>query len=121
VLTNSFLTKHLSRQDLTALALAMQKRTYNTNENIITYGDFGNEYFILDQGAVEILVYKEATDPKDPDLSNKVAFSKFISTGIGFGEIALLYNDKRTATVRAAEHCQCWVLEGRVFKNIIIK
>jgi CRP-like cAMP-binding protein len=52
VLTNSFLTKHLSRQDLTALALAMQKRTYNTNENIITYGDFGNEYFILDQGVV---------------------------------------------------------------------
>jgi CRP-like cAMP-binding protein len=121
VLTNSFLTKHLSRQDLTALALAMQKRTYNSNDNIITYGDFGNEYYILDQGAVEILVYKEGTDPKDPDLRNKVAFSKFISTGIGFGEIALLYNDKRTATVRAAENCHCWVLEGRVFKNIIIR
>jgi CRP-like cAMP-binding protein len=70
---------------------------------------------------VEIIVYKDGTDPKDPDLGKKVAFSKYISTGIGFGEIALLYNDKRTATVRAAEPCQCWVLEGRTFKNIIIK
>ena len=48
-------------------------------------------------------MYKDGTDPKDPELGKKVAFSKFISTGIGFGEIALLYNDKRTATVRAAE------------------
>ena len=32
-----------------------------------------------------------------------------------------MYNDKRTATVKAAEACQCWVLEGKIFKNIIIK
>jgi CRP-like cAMP-binding protein len=23
--------------------------------------------------------------------------------------------------VRAADPCQCWVLEGKIFKNIIIK
>ena len=99
----------------------MQQRSYNANDKILTYGDLGNEYYILDHGVVEIIVYKDGTDPKDPDLGKKVAFSKYISTGIGFGEIALLYNDKRTATVRAAEPCQCWVLEGRTFKNIIIK
>ncbi len=99
----------------------MQQRNYQKNDIIITYGDLGHEYFILDQGVVEILVYKDGTDPKDPDIAKKVAFSKFINTGIGFGEIALLYNDKRTATVRAAETCQCWVLEGKIFKNIIIK
>lgn len=32
-----------------------------------------------------------------------------------------MYNDKRTASVRANQSCSCWVLEGRVFKNIIIK
>lgn len=88
---------------------------------IIRYGDVGHEYFILDQGVVEIIVYKEGTPASDPDLNKKIAFSKFINTGIGFGEIALLYNALRTATVRAAENCQCWVLEGKVFKNIIIK
>lgn len=40
---------------------------------------------------------------------------------MGFGEIALIYNDKRTASVRSADICDVWVLEGRVFKNIIIK
>jgi CRP-like cAMP-binding protein len=32
-----------------------------------------------------------------------------------------MYKDKRTATVKAAEDSQCWVLEGNTFKNIIIK
>lgn len=41
--------------------------------------------------------------------------------GVGFGEIALLYNSKRTATIRVASDCECWVLDGTVFKNIIIK
>lgn len=40
---------------------------------------------------------------------------------IGFGEIALLLSDKRTATVisMAEGGCDCWVLSGDVFKHII--
>lgn len=50
-----------------------------------------------------------------------MAFAKFLAAGVSFGEIALLYNEKRTATVRAVDTCDTWVLEGKVFKNIIIK
>lgn len=32
-----------------------------------------------------------------------------------------MYNDKRTATVKAIDRCDTWVLEGKVFKHIIIK
>lgn len=38
---------------------------------------------------------------------------------IGFGEIALLLNDKRTASVIAHNECECWVLSADVFKHII--
>lgn len=38
---------------------------------------------------------------------------------IGFGEIALLYNDKRTASVTAITECDTWVLTGECFKYII--
>jgi CRP-like cAMP-binding protein len=38
---------------------------------------------------------------------------------IGFGEIALLYNDKRTASITALTDCETWVLTGECFKFII--
>jgi CRP-like cAMP-binding protein len=54
---------------MVTLAEAMQSRTYEANEVIIKYGDVGHEYFIMDQGVVEILVYKEGTDPQDPEIN----------------------------------------------------
>lgn len=88
---------------------------------IIRYGDIGSEYYILDTGVIEVVVYQDGVDPKDPKLHKKVKFSKFLKPFVGFGEIALIYNDKRTASVRAADLCDTWVLEAKVFKHIIIK
>ena len=36
-----------------------------------------------------------------------------------YGEIALLYNDKRTASITAITDCETQVLSGDVFKQII--
>jgi len=41
--------------------------------------------------------------------------------GAGFGELALLYNDKRSATIQAVENCETYTLDGSVFKTMIIK
>ena len=47
--------------------------------------------------------------------------SKELLEGSGFGEVALMYNHPRTATVRALQESTCWVLDGTVFKSIVIK
>jgi CRP-like cAMP-binding protein len=41
--------------------------------------------------------------------------------GCGFGELALLYNDKRSATIKAEEDCEVYTLDGTMFKGIVIK
>jgi len=41
--------------------------------------------------------------------------------GAGFGELALLYNDKRSASIQATCDCETYVLEGTIFKTMIIK
>ena len=68
ILKKNFLTKNMSLSDLKIIAETMYPKTFEKGDNIITYGDMGQEYFILEQGEVEILVYKEGTDPKDPNL-----------------------------------------------------
>jgi len=88
----------------------------------------GSEYFVLAQGKVRVTVYKPGTNPADPDLAEKISFEKVLESTpgdqehgemIGFGEIALLYNDKRTASITAISDCETWVLSGDVFKQII--
>ncbi len=121
IFKNSFLTKNLSMYDLKLIADAMFLKSFERNDLIIKYGDLGHEYFLLDKGHVEVIVYKEGTDPNGQNLHKLIDFSKFMGPGVGFGEIALMYNAKRTASVRAATNCEAWVLDGTVFKNIIVK
>ena len=53
--------------------------------------------------------------------TSNIKFAKFLGAGVGFGEIALLYNERRTATIKCAEVCDVWILDGRIFKKIVLK
>jgi len=107
----------------------MFSRNFAQNQTIIRYGEMGSEYFVLSKGQVRVTVYQPDTDCNDPQMSEKVAFEKILEVNvnadgsvdemIGFGEIALLYNDKRTASITAITDCETWVLSGDVFKHII--
>jgi cGMP-dependent protein kinase 2 len=48
-------------------------------------------------------------------------FTKVMDAGCGFGELALLYNDKRSATIKAVEECEVYSLDGNLFKGIVMK
>ena len=39
---------------------------------------------------------------------------------MGFGELALIYNDKRSASIVAEGDCECYTLDGSIFKSIVI-
>lgn len=39
----------------------------------------------------------------------------------GFGELALLYNAPRTASIKAVERCYCWALDRITFSEHIKK
>ena len=75
--------------------------------NIITQGDTDNEnmcFYILQTGKALVLV-----DLKP--VSN-------YESGSGFGELALIYNAPRAASVRATEECHLWALDFKTFKTI---
>lgn len=121
IMKTIFLTKNLGEDAQDKLAESMKPEKFNTGETIIKYGDQGSTYYILSKGSVKVIVYHKGTDPSDPDLENKVVFTKVLEKGCGFGELALLYNDKRSATIQALEECQTYTLDGITFKSIIIK
>ena len=78
---------------------------YKKGDLIIKYGDMGKEYYVLLEGKVRVIVYEKGVDPNISILKDKIVFQKILEKGVGFGELALLYNDKRSATIEAIEDC----------------
>lgn len=73
------------------------------------------------KGKAKITIYNSNAVPNDPDLDSKIKIIKLVEPGIGFGELALLYNEKRSATIQALTDCETYTLEESAFKAIIVK
>lgn len=106
------LTKRASEESLSTLVLATQNKNYKTGEVLINFGDAGDEYFILKSGVVNVQVIDEET--------KEVIATKTLTEGAAFGELALLYNSPRSATITALTDCHAWVLDTKTFKAVIM-
>lgn len=47
-------------------------------------------------------------------------FTKTLECGAGFGELAILYGQRRSATIKALEDCLCYKLDGQIFKEVVL-
>jgi MFS family permease len=72
--------------------------TATPGTEIVRLGERGEDFYVIEQGTVEIVEYWFARGP-----------------GEGFGEIALLREVPRTATVRAASDVRLWALGRTAF------
>jgi len=82
---------------LEALAFAATHVDIAAGEAVFSQGDRGDRYYVVDSGAVDVLVDDRRVREQGP--------------GSGFGEIALVRDVPRTATVRALGPVSLWALE----------
>lgn len=78
---------------------------------IIKEGDIGEEVYILDEGELECLKY-------DPD-TNSLFSIKDIKEGEMFGELSMLYNIPRTASVKAKRKSILFKLDRKTFSMVL--
>ena len=74
-------------------------------EVLFREGDPGDRYFLIDDGRVRI-------EPAGQDV-------RILSPGDGFGEVALMRDVPRTATVRAEEPVRLYALRGDEFVSAV--
>lgn len=107
---NSFLAsveilKSLDPYERSKIADALRAKSYQAGETLIKQGDPGSEFYILEEGSAVAL--------KD---GNEVM--KYGSRDV-FGELALIKDQPRAATVTAKTTCKCLVLERAAFKRLL--
>ncbi|KAF0686158.1 Aste57867_22010 [Aphanomyces stellatus] len=107
ILTDNILFKSLDEKQSKILLDAMFPKEFDIGETIIKQGDDGDNFYILDTGVCE--VYKD---------DNLVLTC---TEAMSFGELALMYNAPRAATVKVKEKSKVWALDRQTFKYIIME
>lgn len=106
-----FLFKALDPEQLNEVLDAMFEKEVGPGEKIIEQGDDGDNFYVIDSGQYDCFQTQQGGgDPKLVFQYNGEGF---------FGELALMYNTPRAATVISTSPGTIWGLDRKTFKRIL--
>lgn len=120
-ISGNFLFSHLDdEQNAQILGALVEKPIPAKDIKVISQGDAGDFFYVVEKGVFDIYIHDSGSLQPGPDgIGRKVAQ---ISAGGSFGELALMYNAPRAATVVSAEpHCTLWALDRVTFRRILME
>lgn len=97
---------HLDENERSDIFDAMFPVNCLPGESIIQQGDEGDNFYVIDQGEVEVFVNAELVTT--------------IGEGGSFGELALIYGTPRAATVRAKTDVKLWGIDRDSYRRILM-
>ncbi|KAL1923625.1 uncharacterized protein VTP21DRAFT_8605 [Calcarisporiella thermophila] len=107
---NNFLFKNLDEEQHRDVVNAMTEKRFKAGDEVIRQGAVGDFFYIVETGTLEVYIDKGAPQ--------KVAE---YGPGGSFGELALMYNAPRAATVVATSDCVLWALDRVTFRRILME
>ncbi|MBN3316003.1 KAP2 kinase, partial [Atractosteus spatula] len=90
---------------------AMFERRVQPQEHVIDQGDDGDNFYVIERGVYDILVLKDGVN---------ICVGKYDNKG-SFGELALMYNTPRAATIVATSEGALWGLDRVTFRRLVLK
>jgi len=117
--SSNFLFSHLAtEQEKQVLGALQEKPIPKAGIKVIQQGDIGDYFYIVESGSFDIFVNPSGKIEPGPDgLGNKVTT---VGPGGSFGELALMYNAPRAATVVSDEPSTLWALDRVTFRRILM-
>ncbi|XP_043207719.1 cGMP-dependent protein kinase, isozyme 1-like [Amphibalanus amphitrite] len=106
IMDNDFLKK-LDSSQLREIVDSMYPKKYANGTFIIREGEVGSHLFVAAEGQMEVIKEGQVLGQMGP--------------GKAFGELAILYNCTRTASVKAVTDVHVWELERRVFQTVMMR
>jgi len=89
----------------------MDEKTFKVGEHVIEQGDKGEVLYVVEEGQLDC--FKLFPGDKEPK------FLKTYQPGEAFGELALLYNAPRAATITAKTNSTLYELDRNTFNHIV--
>ena len=95
----------LDRKELERIASSMKQRTFNAGDAVTTEGQSGIGFFVIEEGEAKVTVGGEERRRLGP--------------GDYFGEVALLNESARTASITAESDLRCYGMTSWEFRPLV--
>lgn len=102
-----FIFRSLEPEQMHCVLDAMFEKQVNPGDHVIDQGDDGDNFYVIDSGKYDIQVDNKNVGGYD-------------SSG-SFGELALMYNMPRAATIIATTDGTLWAMDRLTFRRIVLK
>ncbi|KAF1809731.1 camp-dependent protein kinase-like protein regulatory subunit [Eremomyces bilateralis CBS 781.70] len=115
----NFLFAHLDEEQSSQVLGALQeKRIPAKGVKVIEQGAEGDNFYVVESGTFDVFVHPSGKiQPGIEGLGNNVGT---VGAGGSFGELALMYNAPRAASVVSAESSTLWALDRVTFRRILM-
>mmetsp|Transcript_6054 Transcript_6054/g.10462 ORF Transcript_6054/g.10462 Transcript_6054/m.10462 type:complete len:630 (+) Transcript_6054:86-1975(+) len=116
-LADNFIFDSIDEETKLQFASAMQSQEFSEGDWVMRQGDEGDYFYILNEGEVAFHVGEESAESKDRDsIPPQVGTG---SKGHTFGELALLYNAPRAASIRALTPLKLYKIDQLTFRSLM--
>ncbi|KAG9296397.1 hypothetical protein G9A89_014989 [Geosiphon pyriformis] len=111
-IANNFLFKNLDEEQYKDVIDAMVEKRVEKGEEVIRQGGIGDFFYVVETGSFNVYVSKNGAPPERVH---------DYGSGGSFGELALMYNAPRAATVVATSYSVLWALDRITFRRILME
>ena len=102
----------LGPSELAAIASVTEELDFDEDRTVIKQNDVGETLFLIIRGSVQVIM---------EDAEGKEVLLNSIEAGGAFGEMALIDDSPRSATIRTVEPCRFLILHKQEFKEIAME
>ncbi|XP_055921815.1 cAMP-dependent protein kinase type II regulatory subunit isoform X1 [Eupeodes corollae] len=104
---NILLFRSLDKEQMNQVLDAMFEKRVQPEEYIIRQGNDGDNFYVIESGVYNVFV-------------NDKLIHSYNGNG-SFGELALLYNMPRAASIQAETEGRLWAMDRQTFRRILLK
>ncbi|KAJ2696817.1 hypothetical protein H4218_004356 [Coemansia sp. IMI 209128] len=113
-LDGNFLFKNMDEDSYRDVIDAMEEKRVACGQSVIVQGGVGDYFYIVERGTFDIYVRRG-------DENSTPMLVATVTGGGSFGELALMYNAPRAATVTATSDATLWALDRITFRGLLME
>lgn len=111
VVTTNILFSSYAHEEHVAIVDAFEAVNVTADTNVIRQGEPGDNFYVVQSGILDIYIRGQNGEAK---------VGNSLGPGSCFGELALMYNTPRAATIKAVSDCVIWSISRQTYRGILV-